>query len=436
MSVWLGDEVRVDEDCLVVNVWTSASSEQESLPVLVFLHGGGFTHGSSAWPVYDGENLARGAHAVVVTVNHRLGVLGHLHLGDLGGEQYAGSGNVGLLDIVAALRWVAENIGAFGGDGANVTVFGESGGAAKTAFLLAMPSTEGLLKRAVYQSHPLPRALTGDEATSLADAVLAELQISRASIATLEQVPVEQLLDAQRRVVRRFQHLGGHLGGVTFGPVLDGLVVPQDPAPALAAGAASDLELLVGGAADETSIFHRQMSFDLDEAELERLLVRRAGPRAGEIVRFCRDAMPGSTASDWFTAAMNDMTRAGGIRLAESAALGGGTVYMYLLTWEADSLGSYHGVDLPMVFDNTDAIDAVARTPHAGALAMRMSGAWGAFARTGDPNYGDLPHWPPFDRHDRPTMVFDDQCHIAHDPLGDRRRIWADAYLDSAGDLI
>ena len=404
------------EDCLYLNVWTPALGG--SRPVMVWFHGGGYTIGSGSWPLYDGTNLARRGDVVVVTVNHRLGSLGYLHLGEICGEAFASSGNVGMLDCVAVLEWVRDNAQAFGGDPGNVTIFGESGGGAKVSTLLAMPAARGLFHRAAIQSGPGLQARTVEQATRHACKLLEILGIDEQRATALWDVPPDKLVEAQTE-----------LGMRGFGPVVDDAVLPDHPGRALRNGTAADVPILVGCNKDEASMGLQPFLEDpskLDDAAFrERLEVY--GEHADELVRTYEELFPDASRADLLCAIQTDGgMRMGSIRLAE-ARLSGGTapVFMYFFRWEAGALRSAHGFEIMFVFDNVGRTTRREVSSSRAELSSRMSEAWLAFARSGDPNHPGLPRWPAYTTPDRATMVFDrGVCWIDDDPSGPAREVW------------
>lgn len=423
-----------DEDCLALNVWTPAAAEGRRRPVMVWIHGGGYAIGSGSWPLYNGANLARRGDVVVVTVNHRLGVLGYLHLGELAGPDYAASGNAGNFDLVASLEWVRDNIENFGGDPGNVTIFGESGGGAKVSALLAMPSARGLFHRAAVQSGPGLRVQKPDDAAEATGKLLAELGIAHngSALEELQAVPVDRLVAAQIAVSPRPGAGGrGIMGG--FAPVLDGTVLPEQPGKSLALGRAADIPVLVGCNRDEATL---RLATDpilndpslLDEDGLrERLTV--FGDRAEQLLAGYRAARPDASPLDLLIAIQSDsFMRDNTIRFAEEKVGGGGEpVFVYLFCWAAGPMRSSHGFEIAFVFDNVQP-PIMQSSPRRTELASRMSDAWIAFARTGDPNHEGLPDWPAYSVEKRPTMIFDTgTCAVEDDPFGAERALWRDA---------
>ena len=344
------DMVPQSEDCLTVNVWTPDVSKSGSdggrRPVMVWLHGGAFSWGSGNRPMSDGGNLAKRGDLVVVSVNHRLNILGHLHLGGVTDDpDFAQSGNAGVLDLLAALRWVRENISAFGGDPDCVTIFGESGGGGKVSTLLAMPAARGLFHRAIIQSGATVRLIEPDRATQLADAVLRLVGLGRNDIARLQQLPVATLLgvidQAEAAIPRTATPL---FDRYNFGPVMDGSLIPQhpfDPAAAILA----DIPLLIGDTAQEASYFN--MTDDkvwhrtLTEDELRARVGAVAGPHTDRVIATYRETMPGATPADRLIATLTDSNfRIRSFTVAQRrAALNRGQVYMYNFRWPSPAGG-------------------------------------------------------------------------------------------------
>jgi len=419
---------KADEDCLSVNVWTPGADTAAARPVLVWVHGGSFTTGAGAIPWYDGSRLAARGDVVVVTFNYRLGALGFLHLADLGGEEWAGSGNLGLLDQVAALRWVRENIAAFGGDPERVTAFGESAGAMSITTLLAMPCAEGLFSRAILQSGAATFVQEADTATALAVNVLDELGVPHDDLGRLAEVPVDVILDAQAAA-------GGRRAGVglAFVPVIDGATLPAHPEEALAAGAAAGVPVLAGTTRDEMRLFSA-VAPDAFAAEDEAALVRHVaaipdvGPGHAEvIVAAYRHRWPEVSPAELHVIIHTDHAfRRPAQRLCTIQAKGGAGAWAYWFTWPSPILGgllgSFHGLDIPFVFDNLAQPGIEMLTgggEHLQELADRMAGAWLAFARDGDPG------WPAYDPvAERATMRFDLPPELLEDPDPDLRRAW------------
>jgi para-nitrobenzyl esterase len=423
-----------DEDCLVLNVWTPGVNDGRKRPVMFWIHGGGFAQESGSWPWIDGAALARRGDVVVITINHRLNVFGYLHLGDIGGEKYAASGNAGMLDLVAGLEWVRDNIERFGGDPGNVMIFGESGGGAKVSTLLAMPAAKGLFHRAAIQSGSWLRGTPRDEATATAEAVLRELGISAANIDDIQRVPVDKLLALKAGAMVPLPPRRGALR-MGYAPVVDGKILPTHPFDPGATPVSAGIPLLVGCTRYEATLFYLRddSAFSLDEAGLRtRVREMMDDSAAARAIETYKKASPGASASDVFLRIASDrLARRDAIRLAElKCEQGAAPIYMYLFAWDSPALDgrlrSAHTVEIPFVFDNTDVPTVMTKSPTAKALAAKTSEAWIAFARAGDPNHSGLPKWPSYTTADRPTMVFDDVCNVVNDPDAAERRFWAE----------
>lgn len=412
-----GIDSNQSEDCLVLNVWTPALDTGKRA-VMVRLHGGGFTWGSGSWPQSEGTALARKGDVVVVTVNHRLGAVGFLQLADIGGERYANSGHAGMLDLVQALEWVRHNISQFGGDPGNVTIFGESGGGSKVCALLAMPSARGLFHRAIVQSGAGFALRTRKEARDEAAAVLAQLQIDANNLDQLNTVPIRTIGDA---------------GGLRTTPFADGRILPANPGEAVAAGASAAIPLLIGSNQTETTQFRMHdlaAEANMDEATLVELLRSRLGEDTNRIVNAYKTSWPKAKPSEILLNIEADMMfRINAIRFAERKLTGAtAPVYMYIFDWRGNAihglLRAAHGLEVPFTMNNPDSASAVYKSQGGRELADKMSDAWLAFAKTGNPNTPALPKWPSYSTSRRATMIFANQSKIVDDPYGERAA-WA-----------
>ena len=424
---WTTDK-ESSEDCLVLNVWTPGLHDQRRRPVMVWLHGGGFSAGSGSRNVFEGTRLAQRGDVVVVTLNHRLSVFGFLYLGHLGGAEYAESGNVGMLDLVAALRWVHDNISAFGGDPGNVTIFGQSGGAAKVSTLMAMPQVRGLFHKAIVQSGSHLEGLTPDEATRHAMTFLTAVDVKPTELQRLAKLPTDTVVAALTRIMS--------VPGAkpNFSPVVDGIVLPRNPwqpdGPAVSAG----IPMFVGSTQTETTALlgagHPEY-FALDDAGLVRGLSGWVPDRdIARVVAGFRKLMPGASPSDLFFAITTDrrVRQQAWVQAEHKAAQG--PVWLYELDWatpvDGGKWGSPHSLDLAFVFDNVAKSEAmVGAGAEPQALADQMSAAWIAFARTGNPNTAAIPAWPAFTVAERATMVFGGKSRVMNDFRGDERALLA-----------
>ncbi|MDI6857409.1 MAG: carboxylesterase/lipase family protein [Dehalococcoidia bacterium] len=423
------------EDCLVLNVWTAGIRDGGKRPVMVWLHGRGYAQGAGSELTYNGAALAAHGDVVIVTINHRLNVFGYLHLADLAGEAFAGSGIAGLLDVVLALEWVRDNIEAFGGDPANVTIFGESGGGAKVSHLLAMPSAKGLFHRAIIQSGPGIRALEPAEATEYTERLLAQLDIRPNETEKLQALPPRQLLDAVIRLPPPRRRSALMITPTTplmgFAPVMDGRYLPVHPFDPVAAPTAVDVPVIVGTNRDEAALF---LAADpqrrrLTEQELKERLAPVLGDRTDTIIDTYRRTRPGASPWDLLVGITSEGFRRASIVLAErKAAAGGAPVFMYLFTWETDYLGglfkSTHALEIPFVFETVDHMPLTGSRQDKYELCDIMSRTWRAFARSGDPNNPSIPHWEPYTAANRATMIFDVPCRVETDPYREELDAW------------
>lgn len=409
------------EDCLYLNVWTPAVGDGGKRPVMFWCHGGGFTMGSGSSAFYHGAKLASRGDVVVVTVNHRLGPVGYCYLGDLAGEQYAASGNAGMLDLVAALEWVRDNIAAFGGDPGNVTIFGESGGGAKVTVLMAMPAAAGLFHRAIVQSGPGLRMTTRAKATERAERLLRKLGISAGDMDRLQDLPLERLFEANAEVNRN--------GLRGWGPVVDGDSLPQHPFDPVAPATSAHVPLLIGTNKDEATLFllGDPRLEALNATGLHALVSGFAGDATESLLAAYHDAQPQASSAEIFTAIASDqMMRIHSITQAERKyAQGAAPAFMYLFTWETPVLDgrlkSCHALEIPFVFDNlARATRFTGDRPECQAIADQMSEAWLAFAHSGIPG----PAWPAYTPEERATMIFDQVCRVENDPASGKRQAW------------
>jgi para-nitrobenzyl esterase len=423
-----GDE---SEDCLRLEVWTPGLDNKKR-PVMVWLHGGGYSSGSGSNPTYDGRKLARRGDVVVVNVTHRLNVLGFTYLGEVMGPAFATSGNAGVIDMLAALQWVRANIDRFGGDPGRVMIFGESGGGGKVASLLAMPAAKGLIHRATMESGSVRTLSERPEATQAAEALLSELGLKRGQAAELQGVPLPRLMEAYFTVSGR---LGGGLGN--FGPVRDGVSILRHPFDPIANPVSADVPLMIGTNLTEVTLFllSDEPAFSLDEAGLSARMAAALGPRGGEAAVKLYDGLyPNLSPSDRYFTMLTDRAsgfRRGATQIAEAkAAAGRAPVFLYQLMWKSPAMGgrlrSPHGLEISLVFDNPNAPSTAPFTgggPDAQTVADAMSGAWTAFAHGGDPSTPSLA-WPAYDLDKRTTMLFDVQSRAAPDPFRAQRMFW------------
>src|SRR5258708_6999986 len=419
------------EDCLRVNLWTPEINASHKRPVMVYMHGGGFSAGSGHDLLsYDGERLARNHDAVVVTHNHRLNVYGYLNLAHLGGEEYASSANVGMLDLVAVLEWVRDNIATFGGDPGNVTIFGQSGGGGKVLALMAMPSAKGLFHRAIVQSGPFLKSLSPDYSGRLAELLLAELGLSKSQVSELQTISVDRLsgaaTEAMKKMPRPKPSFRRTYGEYDWGPTVDGLILPRHPFDPGAPPISADVPLLTGTNLHEgVSGVDRPDANAMPVEELNRLVKEQLGERSQTIIDAYRREYPKANPFDLYaTIAAYSFRRPAFEQAARKAALGSAPAYSYIYSWRTPVLdnrpGSSHACEIAFTFDNAEICDHYSgSTPEAFVLSKQISTAWVNFARTGNPNHDGLPHWPAYTSAQRATMYFDTPCAARNNPEGE-----------------
>lgn len=410
------------EDCLSLNVWSPAADDARR-PVLVWIHGGAFTSGAGQSPTYSGASFAARGDLVVVTINYRLGFLGFLHLAEIGGEAFAGSGNCGILDQIATLTWVRDNIAAFGGDPARVTLFGESAGGMSVGALMGAPAAHELFQRAIPQSGAAHNSFPPEAAARTAERVLAELDIAGSNLTALQALPVARLLEVQAKLTLA-------AGGLVCQPVVDGVALAERPIDAIAHGSATGVATLIGTNRDENKLFAAMAPGD--GGPREQRAMAQLGEQAQRLLAGYQAANPTAARADIVDDVLTDRAfRIPAVRLAEQQVAQGAPVWMYRFDWKSPvlngRLGAAHAMELPFVFNTLAEPGLSALTgdgPTRQALADRMHAAWIAFARTGDPNTSALPAWPAYDVDRRATMLFDDACRVEEDPQGVERRLW------------
>lgn len=419
------------EDCLVLNVWTpavrSARSSDRKRPVMFWCHGGGFATGSGSSPDNDGTNLARRGDVVVVTINHRLNVLGFANLSEFS-DDFAASGDAGMLDIVQALKWVRSNISQFGGDPNNVTIFGQSGGGRKVETLLAMPSAKGLFHRAIVESGAAVKVVDRDVAVRNSEQLLAKLGIDKKNVRALQKLSVEKIMAAYFAVVKDDPGVDPSLGG--FSPSVDGKILPQHPFYPGASTVSAEVPVMIGCTRTEMTLFslHDPSAFSQSDADMRKRVTDLLGGQATNMIDLYRRLNPGASPSDIYFLIASDYRYGAPTMIAAQrrAALGKSPVYLYYFTWETPVLGgrlkSPHTMEIPFAFDN---VKISARITGGGADAMaladKVSDSWIAFARSGNPNTPKLPQWPAFDTKDRATMVINNMSKVVNDPLREQR---------------
>jgi para-nitrobenzyl esterase len=414
------------EDCLVLNIYTPSLADGRKRPVMVWLHGGGFVGGSAGFSVYDGQNLSGMRDVVLVHLNHRLNLFGFLYLGDVGGERYAAA-NAGMLDIVAALEWVRDNIANFGGDPGNVTVFGQSGGGSKVSTLLGMPSAKGLFHKAIAMSGSQVRSIPREQATATTGRVLAALGVSKGRLDDLHTLPMRRLRDA----------LGaGGEPGFAFGPVVDGRTLPAHPFDPVASPFGAEVPLLIGSTETEATWNESQIYDPLTEAELREdvaKVLRSDAAGAERVIAAYRSRRPKASNLDLYLIVATDASnfRTGTDTQADrKAAQRGAPVFKYYFQWyspvRGGALRAMHTMDIPFVFENYEmASPLVGSGPELKPLGDRMAGAWVAFATTGNPSHALIPRWSAYDSARRATMVINDDWSLVNDPYGEEKKVVA-----------
>lgn len=417
----------MSEDCLFLNVWTPALRDGGKRPVMFYIHGGGYSSGSGSDPLYDGTNLARRGDVVVVTVNHRLNAFGYMYLARLGDPSFAQASNAGQHDLILALKWVRDNIAEFGGDPNRVMLFGQSGGGAKIATLMAMPAANGLFHCVATMSGQQVTAAGPKLATERAREYLGVLGLPLDRLGELRTMPFAKLYEAQQKAI------GGN------SPVFDGRSLPRHPFYPDAPPQSAHIPMIIGNTNDETrsligggdpSTF--SLSWDELPARLEKAITV-VDVAAEDVIAEYRRLYPQYSPSDVFFAA----TTAGrswraAVVEAELRASQGSPAYVYQLDWsspkDGGKWGAPHTIDIPLVFDNCDKPGSITGTaPDALAMAARMSEAFIAHARTGNPNNKLLPNWTPYTLPRRETMVLDNQSRMEDDPRGAERRLFGKA---------
>jgi para-nitrobenzyl esterase len=404
------------EDCLYLNVWTRGVNDARKRPVMVWFHGGGYDQGTGGSIGYDGAGLALHQDVVVVSVNHRLNVLGYLFLGEAGGSEFEGSANVGQLDLVAALQWVRDNISAFGGDPNKVLIFGQSGGGGKVSTLLAMPSARGLFHRAVIQSGASLRGGARDAASKTAETLMKGLGLSKGQGRELQKVPLDKLMDAGNNA--------------RFGPVVDGKVLPAHPFDPVATPLSADVPVIVGYTRTERTVYEIDSADygKLDEAGLLANVKRVLGDEAEKVISSYRKKYPKATPYELSTNITGDAGAMNSIRLAERrAALGKAPTYLYVFAWETPVMGlrAPHTLEIPFVFNHIDLSESMVGpvNPEMRKLEAASAGAWAQLARTGTPNHKGVVNWPAYTAEKRSVMIFDAPCRVENDPTGEVRQI-------------
>ena len=409
------------EDVLTLNVWTPGIKDGGKRAVLVSFHGGGFATGSGNGPQYDGLQLSRLADVVVVNVNHRLASFGYLHLADLGAPpEFAHAGVAGMMDLVASLEWVRDNIENFGGDPSKVMIFGQSGGGAKTSTMLAIPSAKGLFHSAGIQSGSTIRSATREQGTKSAELLLAKLGISKSNIAEIQKVPWQQILEAQTALS----------GSAAFTPVLDGTILPHHPFDPTAPPESADVPVIISNTLEDAAL--RLTNFDLNEEGLRSMMNQRYGAKAEAILAMYRNRYPDKSPFLIQAQIATDSTarRSATLQAERKAAQGKAPAYMYLWAFASagfgGKFGAVHGTDVSATFNNyRDGVGGTGSEEER-ALWSRFATTWVAMAKNANPNNSKIPNWPAYDATTRATMIFDKEVRVENDPRSEIRKFWAD----------
>ncbi len=434
-----GRSFTMDNNCQNLNIWTPGLNDGKQRPVMVWLHGGGFEAGSSLEsPAYDGKNLSRRGDVVVVSVNHRLNLLGHLNL-EAYGPEYKDSANVGIADLVDALRWIRGNIASFGGDPANVTIFGESGGGAKVLTLMAAPEAKGLFQRGIVQSGAVetmgPYVMSKTQSERVTELMLKDLGVTKENLDTLQTLPYEKLMASANKALKQAgaefkvrQALGiGY--GLSWEPVVDGSFLPTHPVTADSfAEAGRDVPLLIGTNLTEWTGFKDIVNLEKaqydnentwDAAKIDFRLKGKYGQSADAIVREFLAAYPDKQKKDALY--IDTMIRQPTLKIMRhKAAQGGAPVYGYLFSWASPVMNgvykSYHTAEIPFVFHNIDKLESrIGGSREAEILSDRMSDAWISFARSGVPSVKGAPAWEAYGKDGGATMIFDNKVRLVKD---------------------
>ncbi len=435
---WNYDDVS--EDCLKLNVWTPGLADGKKRPVMVWLHGGGYTNGNGIeHDGYMGENLSRKGDIVFVSINHRLGPIGFSDLSGVGGPAYASSGNVGALDMVAALEWVHANISSFGGDPDNVTIMGQSGGGAKVCVLMAMPAARGLVHKAVPLSGSTIQAMDQEYSRLVGEYILKEAGLQPSEIDKLQEIPWKDYLLLASRAARKCAEEQGESGRMMgrFGPVADGISIPKGTFFSDSEGPSSDVPMLI------SSTFH-EWSMALANPELEaiteeraiEMLAERAGFRgglgdaAGEVYQAYARVFPDASPIEVMT--LISSNRKGVVSTADAKSVQRAPVYVAWFGWEPPMFNgrmrAFHCLDICFWYYNTDLM-----LSHTGGgkrpreLSEKMAGSLLQFMKTGDPNGGGLPEWPPYTVEKGETMILNDMCEVQNDPDREARNLIPDS---------
>ncbi len=422
IAAWYTKIEPVSEDCLFLNVYTPSATRAKRRPVMVWLHGGAWGNCAGSAPGFDGTHLARDNDVVVVTINHRINIFGHMAL-ETHDKRFADSGNTGVLDMVLALQWVRDNIAAFGGDAKNVTIFGQSGGAAKVATLMAFPPARGLFHKGIMESFSGGIHLrTPEEAADMAFRCAKAAGLQKADAQAMQALPMDQLIATMKTMTDAVY------------PILDHRNFSHHPYDPSLPPQAADVPLMIGNAATECTWWmgSDMKNFTLEDAETRRRIARYLSVDAAEtsrLVDIYRDANPGATPMDTMITLITDFQfRKNTMHIADMKALEGtAPTYYYVFDWKTPVYGGAlrtpHTLEVPFVFGSTEAAAAsVGNGPEVAQLTKTFQGTWTAFARSGNPDNPTLPHWPRYDGTSKPTMMINVQSRVENDPGGVARK--------------
>jgi para-nitrobenzyl esterase len=431
---WNYDDVS--ENCLSINVWTPGYNDGKKRPVIVWLHGGGFVNGNGIeQDGYMGENLSRYGDIVFCSLNHRLGPLGYTNLNGVGGEKYAASGNAGMLDIVAALEWIRDNIENFGGDTGNVTIIGQSGGGAKVTTLTAMPSARGLFHKAIVLSGASTQSGDKEYSEKLGAYVLKEAGLTASKIDKLHQLPWKEFIDLANNASRKLSEEMGPGDGIMrrgFNPSVDGIILPQHPYYPEAAPTAADIPMLICSTFNEMSPSRTDSTLEnITLEEVKTKLKERIGffPGLGDqtsgVVDAYVKAFPDKKPVEIWS--MISSNRKNTIALADAKSKQSAPVYLAWFGWQPplfdNRMRAFHCLDICFWFYNTDVM-----LTHTGGgsrpreLSVKMAKSLVNFMKTGDPNGGGLPDWPRYTSENGETMILDDVSEVKNDPDREARK--------------
>jgi para-nitrobenzyl esterase len=422
IAAWYTKIEPVSEDCLFLNVFTPSATSAAKKPVMVWLHGGAWMNCAGSAPGFDGTGLARDGDVVVVTINHRINIFGHMKL-EGSDERFADAGNTGVLDMVLALKWVRDNIAAFGGDPDNVTIFGQSGGAAKVATLMAFPPARGLFHKAIMQSFSGGAHMrTAEEAARMAHDVARAVGLERADAEALAALRMETLITTMS-VMKDAVY-----------PIIDGRNFLHHPyVPDIAEGA-GDIPLLIGNAATEATWFMGgdMKNFELDEADARNRIGRYLAVDTAEtnrIIDAYRSTLTNPTPTDLLIAIVSDYQfRKNTMNFAAMrAGHGKAPVYYYVFDWRTPVydgvLRTPHTLEVPFVFGSTEAaVASVGTGPEVGQLTKTVQSIWTSFARSGSPQTKAIPEWPKYQSNAKPAMMINLESSVVQDPGGRARQ--------------